>query len=680
LEEKTGVRYYVLYYEVDYYIPKEDKTKKRDRAHFKQAVLQGMETSLNEKTVVLMVPFFRSLAEVKEKGKMTTKLKSFGFPQLYKGGSLPEALQQTFTQYKKGDVYNLALGLYRDIPKPHYVYAQYFRADGAILYTKVEEPKKVAGYKSIYEFHFYLDQNLKKIKKLYGTRRSKDLIEELKKGPPSFQRVVHKIREYAISEGHMAFSYNYVYKDYSALMDYMRGVARPKENLPKEAFIIPPKEADLIENVLDFSSFFLSFVGLDIVPEAIGFVYNAARDNDQGKLKYLAGIALVGPSGFMNKISWKSIKSFVKGLGGYAGLRKKFSASIAGQLDNKFLKKIDLDDAFRKDEDLLKKLDEDLVTNPSLIKEFNQKPVLIEGWVILKSDKTVSGNINHMETVSNYLRQNPHKKADLQDAFDGARDKEQFLNELTQKKPCDILGGKVDGTWLNNAEQKAIKRFKGTSKAKPTEEEFVRAFRRLKTITPDVSKLLQKVEVNHDIIRLEKLITKASNDVTRLDKFWGVVGGNQDKFKKFVHYLDDFKQKAVNPTTKPRYFNNSANEFKEINMLHIMDKHTLEHFDFGNPKNLSTTVDMFPPSTTQRQVCSYIDEALVWLKRNKGKNYPLDGIPELVPLRSGMKVWIGGQTKGGKRVIGQFYPEKGSLTTTFTQTELRAVRKVLIGR
>ena len=394
LEEKTGVRYYVLYYEVDYYIPKEDKTQKRDRAHFKQAVLQGMETSLNEQTVVLMVPFFRALAEVKEKGKMTTKLKSFGFPQLHKGGSLPEALQQTFSQYQKGDVYNLALGLYRDIPKPHYVYAQYFRADGAILYTKVEEPKKVAGYKDIYEFHFYLDHNLKEIKKLQGTRRSQDLIEDLKKGPPNFQRVVHKIREYAIPEGHLTFSYNYVYKDYSALMDYMRGVARPKGNLPKEAFIIPPKEADLIENVLDFSSFFLSFVGLDIVPEAIGFVYNAARDNDQGKLKYLAGIALVGPSGFMNKISWRSIKSFVKGLGGYTGLRKKFSASIAGQLDNKFLKKIDLDDAFRKDEDLLKKLDEDLVANPSLIKEFNQKPELLDAWYLIQKDGPVDAHRN----------------------------------------------------------------------------------------------------------------------------------------------------------------------------------------------------------------------------------------------------------------------------------------------
>lgn len=234
-------------------------------------------------------------------------------------------------------------------------------------------------------------------KKLYGKRRSKDLIEELKKGPPSFQRVNHKIREYAIKEWHLSFSYNYVYKDYSVFMNYMRGVARPKGN--------PPKEADLVENILDFSSFLLSFVGLDIVPEAIGFIYNAAKNNDQGKLKYLAGIALVGPSGFMSKVSWKSIKSFVKGLGGYAGLRKKFSASVASQLDNKFLKKIDLDDAFRKDADLLKKLDDDLVANPQLIKEFNKKPELSEAWHQIQKAKVIDArrNVDELKKVFNDL-------------------------------------------------------------------------------------------------------------------------------------------------------------------------------------------------------------------------------------------------------------------------------------
>ena len=224
-----------------------------------------------------------------------------------------------------------------------------------------------------------------------------------------------------------------------------------------------------------------------------------------------------------------------------------------------------------------------------------------------------------------------------------------------------------------------MSRYKNAKYSNLTDVELVRKFRELRELDPNIIKLLSKAEVNYDIVRLEKLINKAGNDISKLDTFWQVVNGNKSKFVKFVDYLDEFKGAPIDPNIKPRYFDNPNNEFKDINMQHILDKHTLEHFDFNNKQNLGTSVDMFKPGTTQRQVMDYVDEALnkLRLDKNKGIKYPMDNVPEKLKLKSGLEVFIGSRTVNGKRVIGQFYPVAGADMVSFSQNELKAIRKIL---
>lgn len=114
-------------------------------------------------------------------------------------------------------------------------------------------------------------------------------------------------------------------------------------------------------------------------------------------------------------------------------------------------------------------------------------------------------------------------------------------------------------------------------------------------------------------------------------------------------------------------------------MQHILDKHTLEHFDFNNQDYWNKEIDMFLPGTTQQQICDYIDESLNWLATNKGPEFPIPGDSETVILPSNsMNVTIGSRIEADQSIIGQFYPNNGSpLSIQLNRNEIAVFRKIL---
>jgi hypothetical protein len=231
--------------------------------------------------------------------------------------------------------------------------------------------------------------------------------------------------------------------------------------------------------------------------------------------------------------------------------------------------------------------------------------------------------------------------------------------------------------YLTEPTKRALQRYRAKGFTDLSDEDVVRTFRRLEQrVTKNVLVThLNRLDVNSDIYRLEKLFAKARYEISRLDKFFERVGGNPAKFKLFVDYLHEFKGLPIE-SIKPTYFNNLSREFADINMQHILDKHTVKYFQFI-PDNLGTTVHMFPAGTTQAQVCSYIDEALNILRVNRGSIYPIPNLAENVTLSSGMIVRIGSKVENGVKVIGQFYPLPSNGILEFSQEELRAFRKVI---
>lgn len=202
----------------------------------------------------------------------------------------------------------------------------------------------------------------------------------------------------------------------------------------------------------------------------------------------------------------------------------------------------------------------------------------------------------------------------------------------------------------------------------------------------DVRELLQKPQINDDIFRLEKLLFYANNDVAKIKLLFSnnILSCTYEEFTRLIDvYLPNFKQLPVS-NVKPNYFSQPNRVFDDINMQHIMDKHTVEHFDFDE-NGIGKDIDMFPIGTTQQQVAAYIDEALTILKNTKGDIYPINGNAETIILSNGIKVIIGsnmgseigiGNFPHNQNIIGQFYPT-GNTGLVIKASILKIVNAIL---
>ncbi|MFK7004730.1 hypothetical protein BWK63_12130 [Flavobacterium covae] len=156
------------------------------------------------------------------------------------------------------------------------------------------------------------------------------------------------------------------------------------------------------------------------------------------------------------------------------------------------------------------------------------------------------------------------------------------------------------------------------------------------------------------------------NDVQKINNLFDknlLSGGYNQSINQSIElvdiYLLAFKKIPVS-NVKPNYFTQANRVFDDINMKHIMDKHSAECFDF-NVNGISNDIDMFPIGTTQQQVSAYIDEALTILKNTKGANYPLNGNAELVKLSNGMEVFIGSDLGKNIGTAPEVFPDNANI-------------------
>ena len=215
-------------------------------------------------------------------------------------------------------------------------------------------------------------------------------------------------------------------------------------------------------------------------------------------------------------------------------------------------------------------------------------------------------------------------------------------------------------------------------------------------IGQDIDKLERILKLIHPNISKTNKFNNSHKSV--LDKMVAHVGGNT-KTVKFDELVADITRdkviftKTTISTQKPTIFTSANNPFDDINMQHILDKHTIEHFQF-TPSNLKKqggsndqTIDFFPLGTTQSNVCILLDEAIENAKNThfggilptKAQVSTMEGgeVAKYVTLSNGKTYIIGFTTNSswkdinekiphaGKYIIGQFYPspatEKRSL-------------------
>ncbi|SKC58828.1 hypothetical protein SAMN05660236_1835 [Ohtaekwangia koreensis] len=258
-----------------------------------------------------------------------------------------------------------------------------------------------------------------------------------------------------------------------------------------------------------------------------------------------------------------------------------------------------------------------------------------------------------------------------------------------------VLSGKagtmLDGLQITQQELKSFQKFQRAGHTNLIEADFIKAYRRLNNISgSDIGPILQKATVNHDIVRLEKLIHRTGNNMTKVNTLFAENAlADYAFFSKVIDYLDVFSTQSIQGV-KPNYFSNATKVFDDVNMDYILRKHTAEHFDFSGI-GVAQDIDFFPIGTTEQQVAGYIDEALSILRTTKGPNYPINGAYEQVTLKNGMKVEIGSnpgnlivnQPKPPKspftaeqNVIGHFYPVEGGIRIKSGQ--LKVIKKIIL--
>ena len=212
--------------------------------------------------------------------------------------------------------------------------------------------------------------------------------------------------------------------------------------------------------------------------------------------------------------------------------------------------------------------------------------------------------------------------------------------------------------------------------------EAIRKFRNMARSTGQSQAVLLNVlrgsTIKKNLKLYYDLLRQVSMDFGKADKLINSVSGNEKTIQKVLDARPIFTREPINPNRLPSYFLGPRCPFSSVNWQHILGKHSVKHFDFDSdhmPKDGGTT-HMFVNNVTQTKVAGYISQALGILSRTKGSKYPLDKFSETVILPGGLKVIIGAETIGGKRVIGQFYPKSGPNVTKYKEPFLRNLKLI----
>ena len=207
----------------------------------------------------------------------------------------------------------------------------------------------------------------------------------------------------------------------------------------------------------------------------------------------------------------------------------------------------------------------------------------------------------------------------------------------------------------------------------------------LKLIHPNISKT-NKFNNSHKSV-LDKMVNYAGNGANKVTEFNTLITNisiHKSKFDKLPP-----PNANINNTIKPAIFASSplsvVNPFEDINIRHIMDKHSTNYFE-ATPFNMrgankNDLVDFFPVGTTQQQVCVLLDEAIekvkndfwsgtlptkaqIQAKPRGAEAYDVilsNGQTYRIGFTTNSEFYIGNYgspfTFSNKYIIGQFYPK-----------------------
>jgi hypothetical protein len=144
------------------------------------------------------------------------------------------------------------------------------------------------------------------------------------------------------------------------------------------------------------------------------------------------------------------------------------------------------------------------------------------------------------------------------------------------------------------------------------------------------------------------------------------------------NYLPHFTKTPIN-NIKP----NLIKGFDDVNMQHILDKHSMAHFDFV-VNGVARDIDFFPAGTSQQDVADWIDQCLATLNPKGSTNLlPAAKFAETVSC-NGMTFILGsdsgkniqnGVFPDNQMIIGQFYPVQGA--TRIKPNSLKTLKQLL---
>jgi len=155
-------------------------------------------------------------------------------------------------------------------------------------------------------------------------------------------------------------------------------------------------------------------------------------------------------------------------------------------------------------------------------------------------------------------------------------------------------------------------------------------------------------------------------------------------FERLADAVPLFKQTPVGTPPMPRNLTPppsmaGAQAFSGADMVHFLDEHTYEYFDFAKAGSRQS---FWPSGTTAQDVANALEEAIDELRLSQATVHPLHvagGGPKPVFLPSrGITVQFGVRGSAAPYSIGQFYPASGSGVESFTRDQLRAIGKIVV--
>jgi hypothetical protein len=168
---------------------------------------------------------------------------------------------------------------------------------------------------------------------------------------------------------------------------------------------------------------------------------------------------------------------------------------------------------------------------------------------------------------------------------------------------------------------------------------------------------------------VERLLRLARNDATKVKPLLEAGRGDANALARLSKAVEDFPSTAK-PTggnvTDPRF----APFATDADMGHFLQRHSMDHFDFGQVKASNS---FFPKGTLPSTIQDKIVEALDFVRRS-GDAFP-NSSARIYRLGDGLVV----QIVRDSGTIVQFFPMEGPGVVSFTREELIAVGK-FIGR